>query len=123
MPEDDLLTVELTEQERYVLVRGLAEWGGPAHSTDSLAVAMGFGSAEDLLTEGRRLRDFIRSGQPLSRRDWRRTLAATEIAFASDVFGSGWDWSITTGLSDEETIRLLRSLQRKIARSAKIHQP
>ncbi|GAB3736399.1 hypothetical protein GCM10027598_63370 [Amycolatopsis oliviviridis] len=24
-------------------------------------------------------------------------MAATEIAFASDVFGSGLDWSITTG--------------------------
>lgn len=122
MPEDDLLTVELTEQERYVLVRGLAGWGGPAHCPDTLAVAIGFESEADLLGEGRRLREALREGQPLSRQDWRRTLVATEIAFASDVFGSGWDWSLTSGLSDEETIRLLRSLQRKLARLTKIHR-
>jgi hypothetical protein len=68
-----------------------------------------------------RLRPLIRTGQPLNRRDWRRALIATEIVFASDVFGSGWDWSITTGISDEDTIRILRSLQRKIARPVKIH--
>lgn len=45
-----------------------------------------------------------------------------EIVFASDVFGSGIDWSTTVGRTDEETIRILRSLQRKIARSVRIHQ-
>jgi hypothetical protein len=50
-------------------------------------------------------------GQPLSRADWRRALLATEIVFASDVVGSGLDWSITTGLADEDTIGLLRAMQ------------
>jgi len=84
---------------------------------------MDFDNAAALLVEARRLSPLIRSGQPLSRRDWRRTLIATEIVFASDVFGSGGDWSTTTGFSDEDTIRILRSLQRKIARSVRIHQP
>jgi hypothetical protein len=84
---------------------------------------MDFESAAVLLEEARRLKPLIRGGQPLSRRDWRRALIATEIVFASDVFGSGWDWSITTGLADEDTIRILRSLQRKIARAVKIHEP
>ncbi|MFD2091298.1 hypothetical protein [Blastococcus deserti] len=52
--------------------------------------------------------------QPLTRRDWARALLATEIVFASNLVGSGLDWSSTTGLSDEETIALLRTLQRKI---------
>jgi hypothetical protein len=82
---------------------------------------MGFDGVEGLQVDGRRLSQSIRAGQPLSRKDWRRALVATEVVFASDVFGSGVDWSITTGLSDEETIRILRSLQRKIARSARIH--
>jgi hypothetical protein len=42
----------------------------------------------------RRLKPLVLGGQPLSRRDWRRALIATEIVFASDVFGAGWDWSI-----------------------------
>jgi hypothetical protein len=123
MPDQNLINVELTEQERYVLIRGLAEWGGPAHCPDDLAVGIGFDSAADLLSEGRRLREALRDGQPFSRQDWRRALVATEIAFASDVYGSGWDWSITSGLSDEEPIRILRSLQRKLARSVRVHQP
>jgi hypothetical protein len=118
---EDLVLIDLTEPERYVLSRGLAEWGGPARCTDALAVAMGFQGLEDLLAEGHRMRRSIRAGEPLSREDWRRTLVATEVVFASDVFGAGWDWSITTGLSDEETIKTLRALQRKIARAANIH--
>ena len=122
MTNEDLLTIDLTGEERYVLFRGLAEWGGPAHATDALAIAMGFADVEDLLQEGRRLRTAIRAGQPLTRRDWRRALVATEIVFASDVFGSGCDWSITSGLSDDETVKTLRALQRKLAREAKIHK-
>ncbi len=41
---------------------------------------------------------------------------STEVVFASDVVGSGLDWPITTGITDEETIRLLRGLQRKLPR-------
>jgi hypothetical protein len=79
---------------------------------------MGFRSEEDLLRgDGRRLREALDRSEPLTRSDWRRTLLATEIVFASDVVGAGWDWSITTGLSDEETIRLLRAVQRKVARA------
>ena len=84
MATEEFTVSDLTDEERHVLARGLAEWGGPARCTDALAAAMDF---------------------------------------ASDVFGSGWDWSITTGLADEDTIRILRSLQRKIARAVKIHEP
>ncbi|WP_162483735.1 hypothetical protein [Amycolatopsis sp. MJM2582] len=34
-----------------------------------------------------------------------------------EVFGSGLDWSITTGFSDEQTIKILRRLQRTIGRA------
>lgn len=116
------MTIDLTAEERQVLSRALHEWAGPAHCTEALAVAMGFGGVADLLAEGSRMRPLIRAGEPLSRRDWRRALISAEIVFASDVFGSGIDWSIATGLSDEETIQILRPLQRKIARVARIHQ-
>ncbi len=79
-------------------------------------MAMGFQSVADVHEDGRRLRTVLIAGDPLSTRDWRRVLVATEIVFASDVFGSGCDWSITTGYSDEDTIKILRRLQRTIAR-------
>ncbi|MFG2038826.1 hypothetical protein [Dactylosporangium sp. NPDC048998] len=122
MGPEERVAIDLTDDERHLLVRALAEWGGPAHSTDSLAVAMGFENTEDLLLEVRRIARSIRTNESLSRRDWRRALIATEFVFASDVFGSGYEWSTTTGLSDEATIRTLRELQHKLARSAKIHQ-
>ncbi|WP_221320406.1 hypothetical protein [Actinoplanes sp. L3-i22] len=122
MTADELVSIELDEDEREVLARGLTEWGGPARCTEALAVAMDFGSVEHLFEHVVRLRPLVRGGQPLGRRDWRRVLISAEIVFASDVFGSGWDWQSTTGFRDEETIRILRSLQRKIERAARIHE-
>ncbi|WP_076473659.1 hypothetical protein [Micromonospora avicenniae] len=119
----DLVMVDLTEAERHLLARGLKEWGGPAHSTEALAVAMGFEGVQDLYARAGRLHASIRADEPLSRRDWRRVLIATEVVFASDIFGSDCDWSTTTGLTDEETISLLRAVQRKLARTANIHNP
>ncbi|WP_409464828.1 hypothetical protein [Amycolatopsis sp. GA6-003] len=117
MDSEELVSVELADDEREVLRRGLAEWGGPASCTEALAVAMGFRSVADLLEDGRRLRTALAASEPLSPQDWRRVVAATEIVFASDVFGSGLDWSITTGFSDEQTINILRRLQRTIGRT------
>ena len=43
----------------------------------------------------------------------------TELVFASDLVGSGVDWATTTGFNDDETIRLLRSIQRKLVSIAR----
>ncbi|MFZ2503887.1 MAG: hypothetical protein WAW88_14585 [Nocardioides sp.] len=104
----------LDDDERRVLRAGLIEWGGPATCTTELAVAMGYQSLADLFEEGGRIGDAIAEGRPLSRTDWTRALLATEIAFASNVMGSGLEWPITTGFEDEATLKILRSLQRKI---------
>jgi hypothetical protein len=110
-----VVAVDLTSDERSLLSRGLGEWGGPASPTDALARAMGFVSKEDLWRgEGRRLQEALDYGEPLAGSQWRKALLATEIVFASDVVGSGLDWSTTTGLTDEETIKLLRVVQRKV---------
>jgi hypothetical protein len=112
---DQTIDVDLTDDEQYVLRCGLREWGGPARPTDKLAAAMGFQNVSHLFREGRQLANALENGEPLTASDWQRVLVATEIVFVSDVYGSGQDWAITTGLPDETTIRLLRSLQRKIA--------
>ena len=62
-----------------------------------------------------RMIDALDQRRPLSRRDWARTLLATEIVFASDVLGSGVVRPITTGLDDVETLHSLRGLQIKLA--------
>jgi hypothetical protein len=106
--------VSLTDDERRLLRSGLLEWGGPANCTAEMAVAMGFRDVDDLFKQGDRIRTELHHHEPLTRRDWIRALLATEVVFASNVVGSGHDWSITTGLSDEDSIQLLRSVQAKI---------
>ena len=49
--------------------------------------------------------------------DWAWALLATELAFASEVVGSGYEWSTTTGWSDDTTVKVLRSTQLKLIRT------
>jgi hypothetical protein len=104
----------LTDGERSILRSGLIEWGGPARVTQELAVAMGFRDQADLFRDGDRLIQALAADAPMTPLDWARVILATEIVFASDLVGSGCDWSITTGFSDEETLRSLREIQRKL---------
>lgn len=104
----------LDPSEIGLLVRALLEWGGPAHSSDQLARGMGFAGTDDLLEQGRSFRQDLKNDVPIEGVDWARILLATEIVFVSDLMGSGTDWSTTTGLSDEETVKALRGIQRKL---------
>jgi hypothetical protein len=109
------MSVQLTEDVRELLAAGVGQWdGGPAKPTDELAVALGFADVSDFYAETRRLGELLRERAAPSSSDAVRALVATEIAFASDVFGAGVDWETVTGLSDEETISILRRLQRKL---------
>lgn len=106
----------LSDDETALLRRALAEWWGPARCSDQLAVGMGFAGREDLFLQCGRLRDGLKGDVPLSAADWARTLLASEIVFASDLAGSGVEWQTTTGLDDAETIKVFRSIQRKLAK-------
>lgn len=110
----ELIQVPLTYPERHILRSGLVEWGGPAQCTEEFAIAMGFKSVADLHVETMLLVSRLDAHEPLSGVDWVRALVATEVVFASDVVGSGSDWVHTVGVTDVETIALLRALQRKI---------
>lgn len=100
--------------EKVVLRAGLLDWGGPAAPTDALAVAKGFKDAVRLREETRALWQKIEQAGSLTAGDWRRAMLAVEIVFISDVVGSGLDWRFTSGFSDEETIEIVRRLQRKL---------
>jgi hypothetical protein len=101
--EIELVQVDLDDDERAFLRAALLDWGGPAAPTNGIATAMGFSDAQRLSSETWSLWKQIEAGQGLSVPDWRRTLLAVEIVFASDVVGSGLDWSITSGISDEQS--------------------
>ena len=105
----------LTVNEIALLRRALLEWGGPARCSDEIAVGMGFDGAQDLYNQCHRLRAALGEGVPILPADWARTLLATEIVFVSDLAGSGFEWSTTTGFSDVTTIQTLRAIQRKLA--------
>lgn len=114
MDPGDVLQPDLDEVERGILRWGVIEWGGPARCTNEMAVAMGFRSVQDLFDETPRLVSAISSGLPLPASDWLRVLLATEIVFASNCIGSGREWHITSGYSDQVTLAALRSVQRKL---------
>ena len=116
-----LFALDLTDDERRLLERGTWEWGGPAYGTEALAVAMGFTDYDDFVHALPRLRVALEQGEPMSALDWIRLVLATEIAFVSDFIGSGTDWSVTSGRSDQESIAVLRGLQRKIRRSGALN--
>jgi hypothetical protein len=108
--------LDLSDDERAVLKAGLLDWGGPAHPTDQIAVALGFSDREDLHKTGEYLRSLLRAHEPMMLPDWERIVFATEAVFISGRWGSGSDWRFTTGYPDDMTVELLRSIQRKLAR-------
>jgi hypothetical protein len=108
------IRVDLTPSERKVLVFGLLDWFGPARCTEEMAIALGFKSYRHFSKDSRRLMRALESNAPMSRLDWLRTLLATEVCFASNVLGSGTDWVFTCNISDEDSIKILRSLQRRL---------
>jgi hypothetical protein len=110
--------LDISEREVEVLGQGLLHYGGPAHATEEFANAMGFSSANSMLEECMEIRRKLQGSGALSARDWTRALLALEICFASKLMGAGYQWSTVTGLSDNETILVLRSIQRKLIRLA-----
>ena len=108
------LTVDLDDDERRMLAAAMLEWIGPARPTEAMVVAMGFDRLDTFSDEVLRLRSSLERREALSRQDWRRVQLGAEIVFASDLVGSGLDWSIATEFTDEETIALLRRVQRKM---------
>lgn len=111
---DSLIPNPLDDDETHVLVRGLAEWWGPASCTEAMARAIGFAGRQDFLNRIKELRSRISSGGEIMASDWVRILFAFEIVFSSAVVGSGRNWQVTMGISDIETVIILRSIQRKI---------
>ncbi len=106
----------LDPDELDLIRLALAEWSGPAHSTDYLARAMGFADTVALEASMKPLQAKLSLSEALRPHEWLQLQLATEFVFGSDIFGSGVDWSTTTGLDDALSIRILRNVQRKLIR-------
>jgi hypothetical protein len=85
----ETVAIQLSDDERALLFCGLGEWGGSTRPTDALARAMGSEDVAGLLVDTKRVAVQLDAGEPLAAADWARALIATEIAFASDYYGSG----------------------------------
>lgn len=116
MDSTERIEVTLDDDELRFLRAALLDWGGPASPTDEIAAALGFATAAQVSQGTWELWQRIEQERALPPEDWRRVLLAVEIVFASDVVGSGLDWATTSGIPDDESIALLRRLQRKLPR-------
>jgi hypothetical protein len=106
----------LDPDELDLIRRALAEWSGPANSTDDLARAMGFADTAALDASMKPLLDKLNLSEALRPHEWLQLQLATEFAAVSDIFGSGVEWSTTVGLDDALSIGILRGVQRKLIR-------
>lgn len=75
---------------------------------------MGSASLADLQVAGDRIAGAMAAGEALPVRDWTRAMVATEIVFASEVLGTGSEWTVINGGTDAYWVGVLRSLQRKV---------
>jgi hypothetical protein len=83
-----LITIDLTETERR-----LSEWHGPAAWTPLPIEALGLSDWDEFDQLAIRLSEAVERGEPLTDLDWARALFLTEISWASDLVGSGLDFS------------------------------
>jgi len=96
------------------MVDGFDQWSGPARPQPESAQLMGFGSPDEMAAGIDHMRELLATGQAMTRREWMRTLIATELIFGSDAFGAGVEWEIVTGRDEIADLRLLREIQRKL---------
>jgi hypothetical protein len=83
----------LTPVERELLRLGIAEWERPEGDREAAVDLLGYGDRRELSSDVQRLAGLLDASRPMSRRDCRRLLLATELAFASETLGWSRDWT------------------------------
>jgi hypothetical protein len=114
MTDSELVAIDLTDDERMLMVLGLNEYFGAAQQGWPLLVPLlGLSTTDEFPTLLHQLMGAIEDKKPLSDLDWARALFLTEISWASDLVGAGIDFA--TNVRDEKAAPLLRSIQRKVS--------
>ncbi|MCV7078335.1 hypothetical protein [Mycobacterium szulgai] len=112
MTEPELISIDLTDDERDFMLRVLSEFGGPASYTPFPIKILGISTSDDFDELLMRLRKALWHSERLSALDWARTQLLTETCRASNLIGAGLDYG--TG-GDQKAILLLRSIQTKLS--------
>ncbi|MGO9506950.1 MAG: hypothetical protein ACLPXZ_06240 [Mycobacterium sp.] len=115
MTDSELVAIDLTDEERQLMLQGLNEYGGPVQRGVPLLLAplLGLSTIDEFWTLTERLMEGIEAKESLSDLDWARALFLTEICWASNVIGAGVDFA--TSFRDEAAAPLVRSIQRKVS--------
>ena len=106
---------DLTPVERELLRLGITEWERSEGDREAVVGLLGYGDRRELRSDVHRLAGLLDASRPMSRRDCRRLLLATELAFASETLGWARDWTSDTGFTDRDTITVLRGIQERLA--------
>lgn len=112
----ELVSVDLTTDERSFIQHALNQWQFSATGTPFPIRVLGLSTWEEFDDLTGRLSHAVIDGQSLTSLDWARVLYLTECSWASEMVGAGLDFATVSGFSDTEAVSLLRGLQRKIGR-------
>jgi hypothetical protein len=111
--EPGVVGIELTDEERELMVLALNEYGGTAqHTYQLLCPVLGLSNLDEWARLVNRLEEAVRNNQPLSDLDWARAMFLTDISFGSTLVGSGLRFGRS---ADEYWFGILRSVQEKIS--------
>jgi hypothetical protein len=114
MSASELVAIDLTDDERLLVVHGLNEYFGAAKRGWSLLTPlMGLSSTDEFSALVSRLLEAVEDKKPLTDLDWARALLLTEICWGSQLLGAGLDFA--SNIRDEKAAPLLRSIQRKVS--------
>lgn len=114
MSAAELVAIDLTDDERLLLMHGLNEYSGAAKRSWSLLLPLlGLSTAQEFRALTNRLMEVIEDKKPLSDLDWARALLLTEICWGSQLLGAGLDFA--SNIRDEKATPLLRAIQRKVS--------
>lgn len=108
------MSIDLASLERSLLTQGVLQWLGPARTTTAFARALGFRDVPHLVEEATNLHDSLRAERALTRVEWTQALLLTELAWSSDEVGAATDWDAVTDFTDEDTLPVLRRVQRAL---------
>jgi hypothetical protein len=111
----EVVSIDLTGDERDFVYWALTHWGSGLATYKSVPMTiLGIADADQFHALTERLATGVRDGEPLADLDWARALFLTELSFGSDLAGAGVEFGFVSH-SDEDGIRLVRSIQRKIS--------
>jgi hypothetical protein len=113
MTEPELVAIDLTDEERKLMVLTLNEYGGTAqHTYRLLCPVLGQSDLDEWARLVNRLKDAVRNKEPLSDLDWARAMFLADVCFGSTLVGSGLRFGRG---ADEYWFEVLRSLQEKVS--------